>query len=725
MVFGIVLGLWLLLMGAGTMLGRTAQKVRRPVELLVVGQVLVALVPICQVLALRTLRDAVFVRGGDVGVLGTTICAAVLLAPFCIVAGYTLVLASAVLARANDMSGAGRVYVADSIGCIAGGVLFSFFLVHWLDHIALLCVSAVLNLGVAMLTIRQQGSVLAQVGAPQRKLTRAVLVVIPPVALGVTMLFLAFDPDTFSTAIQFAGQRVLFKGNSAYGRVVVTEAAGQTNFIENGVVVVYTPNIEQVEETVHYAMCQRPDAHRVLLVSGSAAGVAREILKYNVGAVDCVELDPLLVELTRRFLPEHLADPRIHVVTTDARRFIRRTTNRYDVVIFALPDPTTAQLNRLFTVDFFDELKRVLSDGGVFSFALGRYENYVSPELGRVLASAYRTLKLAFQNVLLLPTSRVFFLASDGELDADIASRLAQAGVQVKLLRCNYLEAVLTPDRFADMERALAYPAAVNRDFSPVLYYYALRHWASQFETGIGPVQLLLLVVLLLYAVRVRRAAAVLFASGFAGSALEVVLLLAFQVLCGSVYYQVGVIVTLFMVGLAVGAAVSNRKCSALYAMANPAGSSSAVDVTVSGSSAQDAHQACYAHAIARGRQWLVLLALGICVLGAVLPFLLKWLVSVAQIDGGEVVVQGTIGLCVSLLGGLVGAQFPLANWIESGGTSAASKLFTADFIGAFMGALVVSTLLIPVFGVVTSCIATAGLNLAAAFAMWHAKTRS
>src|ERR1039458_8016330 len=52
--------------------------------------------------------------------------------------------------------------------------------------------------------------------------------------------------------------------------------------------------------------------------------------------------------------------------------------------------------------------------------------------------------------------------------------------------------------------------------------------------------------------------ALVLFASGFAGSALEVVLLLAFQVLCGSVYHQVGVIVTVFMGGLAVGAVLTN-----------------------------------------------------------------------------------------------------------------------------------------------------------------------
>ena len=118
---------------------------------------------------------------------------------------------------------------------------------------------------------------------------------------------------------------------------------------------------------------------------------------------------------------------------------------------------------------------------------------------------------------------------------------------------------MLTADRMADMRRAVAQPAAMNRDFSPVLYYYHLRHWMSQFKVGFGVLQVVLLLLLGVYLVRLRGAALVLFASGFAASALEVVLLLAFQVLCGSVYHQVGVIVTVFMAGLALGAWRTNQ----------------------------------------------------------------------------------------------------------------------------------------------------------------------
>jgi spermidine synthase len=469
-------------------------------------------------------------------------------------------------------------------------------------------------------------------------------------------------------------------------------------------------------------MAQRPDARRVLLVSGGVAGVAKEILKYNVAGVDCVELDPLVIETGRRFLPEHFADPRIWVIATDARQFVRQTTNRYDVVILALPDPSTAQLNRFFTVEFFSGVKRVLADGGVLSFALGRYENYVSPELAQLLASAHWSLKQSFANILVLPGGRVFFLASDGPLHGDIAAQVEVHGILTKLVNRHYLDAMFTADRMADIQRAVSQPAAMNRDFSPMLYFYHLRHWMSQFTLSFGALQAVLLLLLLVYLIRLpvlsilrsrataedgrstakdgRGPALVLFASGFAGSALEVVLLLAFQVLCGSVYHQVGVIVTVFMVGLAVGAAWANRAPTNL----------------------EEGRAGCPQHAATarsesapyqRQARCLRYLAFAIAALALLLPALLFSLNRLSSAVPAFVVIQAVIALLTLILAVLVGAQFPLANQLQFDGTATgASQLYTADFVGAALGALLASTLLIPLLGVTGVCLLTAALNV-------------
>jgi spermidine synthase len=506
--------------------------------------------------------------------------------------------------------------------------------------------------------------------------------------LGLIATILLSDLDGLSTRLQYPRQRIVAPANSPYGKLIVTESDGQFDFLENGIPITSTRDDQHVEETVHYAMAQRPEARRVLLVSGGVSGTAREILKYDVPAVDYVELDPLILALGQRYVPANLADGRIRVINTDGRLFVKQTPEHYDVVIIDVPAPATVQLNRFYSVEFLAEVKRVLARDGVVGFALGRYENYVSPELARMLSSASLSAKQSFRNVLAIPGGRVFFLASDGPLSADIAARVEARHIKTRLVNHHYLDGMLTADRMADLANATTQPAAMNRDFSPILYYYHLRHWMSQFNLRFGLLQAGLLGLLGYYLVRLRGSAFVLFASGFAASALEMVLLLAFQVLCGSVYHQVGVIVTVFMAGLALGALVANR-------LSNFGGGS------------------------------LSLLALAIAAYASLLPFLLPLLNRMGGSAASLALVKAVVAVLTLGLAVLVGMQFPLANRLEFDGTVAgASRLYTADFVGACLGALLACTLLLPLIGVVGVCLLTAALNVLGALAARRLRPR-
>jgi len=688
LVLGVVLGNWLLLMGIGTWLGRTSDKLRNPLAVLVVMQILVAVLPLLQVFLLRALRNVVFIRGAEVGVTATVISIFVLLLPYCLVAGYALTLACSLLARKEGASGIGHVYVADNIGSIGGGILFSFVLVRFFDHVGILVYPAVLNLLVA-------GAMGSRTG---QKLLSTIAGSLAGAVMAAAVLV---DLDGLSTAWQYPRQHIVARANSPYGKLLVTESDGQFDFIENGIPLTSTRDDQHVGETVHYAMAQRPDARKVLLVAGGISGTAKEILKYNVSRVDYVELDPMILEFGRKYLPENLADNRIKVINTDGRLFVRQTGEKYDVVIVDVPGPSTAQLNRFFTVEFMAEVKRTLSRDGVVSFSLGHYENYVSPELARMLASACRSLKQSFPNVLAIPGGRVFFLASDGPLFDDIASRIEQQGIQTKLMNRHYLDAMLAADRMVDMRRAIAQPAALNKDFNPVLYYYHLRHWMSQFETGFGLLQALLLVLLCVYLVRLRGTAFVLFASGFAGTALEIVLLLAFQVLCGSVYHQLGIIITVFMTGLALGAMMANRGMK-----------SRSNGVMKSWDKPGPAPASSHHHSTTPTAKHLAILALAIAGYAILLALVLPRLNRLGDMAASLGFIKTVIALLTLILAVLVGMQFPLANRLEFDGTVAgASRLYTADFVGAFLGALLASTLLIPLIGVMGVCLLTAVLN--------------
>jgi spermidine synthase len=672
LVLGICLGNWFALTAAGAWIGEVVARLRRPGRVFAAGQFAAALIPLAQVAAVRGLRDIVFLRGETVSLTGTWCSSLVLLAPYCLAAGALLTLGCRIAASGGRHNGIGPVYLADAAGSVAGGVLFVFVLVPRFDHFALLCIPAFLNLALGLfLAWRIRSPALLAAGG----------ILAGGLALQVSLV----DTDSVTTALQHRGERVVFRANSPYGRLIVCESSGLLTFYENGIPVGATENISQVEEAVHYAMCQRPQARRVLLIGGGVAGDAREILRYPaVDEVTYVELDPATIAAGRRLIPANLDDPRIRVATADGRRFVRESRGIFDVVIVDLPDPSTSQLNRYYTDGFFAEARRAMKPGGVLAFGLGRYENFVGPELARLLASARRTLGGAFRQVVMIPGGRVFFLASDETLTADIAGRMESIGIHPRLVNRHYLEAMLSPDRMADMDRAVARPAALNTDGNPVLYYYELRRWMSQFAGLSTALGVMLALALAAYVAVLGPVPRIIFSAGFAASGLEIVLLLGFQMLYGSVYRQVGLVVTLFMAGLAAGAWVAGR------------GPFRPLPV-----------------------RSLAVVGLAIAVLAAAIPLVLRASAALGAAAGTEPAGQGCILSATFVLATLVGAQFPLAAAGESAASTVPARLFSADLAGAAVGALLVSSVLIPLVGVTAVCLLTAGLNAAAAALAW------
>jgi spermidine synthase len=302
----------------------------------------------------------------------------------------------------------------------------------------------------------------------------------------------------------------------------------------------------------------------------------------------------------------------------------------------------------------------------------------------------------------MIPGGRVFFLASDGPLTLDIAGRLEGLGIVTKLVNRHYLDAMLAPDRLADLERAVAQPAKSNTDFAPALYYYHLRHWLSQFGAGAKILATILAVVFGACLLCLRAVPRIVFASGFAASALEVILLLGFQALYGSLYRQVGLVVTVFMTGLAVGAWRAQRTLCRTGILAG---------------STEDSSRRPSASPRAR----LCVLSVAVAGFAVVLPPVLSrlgWLDSAA---GTPLAGQGVVLLLTFGLAALVGAQFPLAGAAAPGAPAiTASRLYTADFAGAALGALMVSALLVPLFGATAVCLFIAALNLGAAALAWR-----
>jgi spermidine synthase len=178
----------------------------------------------------------------------------------------------------------------------------------------------------------------------------------------------------------------------------------------------------------------------------------------------------------------------------------------------------------------------------------------------------------------------------------------------------------------------------------------------------------------------------VLAIAGFTGLSLEIVLIYAFQNIYGYMYERVGVIVAVFMVGLALGGYVMNR----LIRMSAYRLSEQSLN-----------------------RKWIKILALfelGAGLYAIILPAIIQACSSYSVTAGiGLVCLVGVTGI-------LTGFVFPLINaiLIQSGKAIAVSAGATnsADHIGAFFGALLAGVFFIPIFGVWGTCLILSALNI-------------
>ncbi|PTX92572.1 fused MFS/spermidine synthase [Opitutus sp. ER46] len=666
LTFGITLSCWLVLTAGGTWLGALVRHIPHPVRHLVGGTALLGVVALAEGLAIRSLRGGVFGAGETIDPLGTTYGTLLVLAPFCLGSGMLLTFGCRILFRENEGHPVARVYLADVAGAVLGAVLFTVWLGRGIDHMTLLAwLAAGLCAFAAGISRRTWGHRFRLVAA----------------AGAVVLAALAWFGDlaTRSTQWQYPAL-VVDHRTTPYGRVVVTRDAGQLALYENGVPVSFSANAAAAEEIVHYALAQRPGARSVLLVGGGVAGAAPEVLRHpTIQQVTCVELDPGLLMAAREHLPNAFADARIRVVAADGRRFLQQTAERFDVILIALPDPTTLQLNRLFTAEFFALAKRALHPAGVFAFGTGYYVNYISPELAATLGSARATLATAFSHVAVLPGARVFFLGSDGPLHRDIAPALEQLGVAPRLVNRHYLAATLAPDRLADVDRASLTPAPINTDFRPILYVLRLRQWLSQFSFPAGAFGGTLVLVFVTALVRLPAIPRLVFAAGYAASTLELALLVTLQVCYGSLYQQIGLVTALFMAGLALGAAFARR------------------------------HPSGHLRRLVRTGGF----ALG--ALALVCALLLPRLGAIDAATGTPGGYTVLLGLTL-LISGVVGAQFAYAAAQPTGNAARqAPRIFSADLVGAALGALTVSSFMLPEWGLVPVCLFAAALNLACA----------
>jgi spermidine synthase len=198
-------------------------------------------------------------------------------------------------------------------------------------------------------------------------------------------MIIFMNTDQFFRQILMPSVKGTETNDTPYGNITKGEYKGEESLYYNHRLLAYNDDATEREEDIHYAMLQSESPGKVLLISGSLGSHLPEILKYPVRKITYIERDPLLVKYGTA-LTEN-SSVKITVLNDDAFRYIRTSADTFDIIILLIPPPSTLQLNRYYTSEFFQKIKEKLNPEGIFLCSPGPGDNYLNNESLKMFSS--------------------------------------------------------------------------------------------------------------------------------------------------------------------------------------------------------------------------------------------------------------------------------------------------------------------------------------------------
>lgn len=198
--------------------------------------------------------------------------------------------------------------------------------------------------------------------------------------------------------LAFEVEKLLYSEQSPFQKieVVQTPSFGIVLLLDGALMLTERDEFTYHEMMVHPTLFTHPQPQSVLIIGGGDCGTLTRVLRHgSVRRVKMVELDERVTRVANRFFPElakAVDDPRAELVFTDGIKFLRDTTEKFDVILIDSTDPVGPAVG-LFRAPFFTDCERVLNPGGILCL---QSESPWIPELGKLIGEVHRDLRSLF-----------------------------------------------------------------------------------------------------------------------------------------------------------------------------------------------------------------------------------------------------------------------------------------------------------------------------------------
>ena len=340
------------------------------------------------------------------------VAAVMVMFPSAFCAGMTLPLAThALTRRGHGEASIGRIYGANTAGCIAGAIFATHVGMELAGVKGLTGLGALLDVATAALVLSAAGSLRTRAG-----FATAV------VALAGAALFQAARLDTlrmtsgvyrYGEYLNPAHSKVAFHRDGKTATISVVDLGSIRSIRTNGkpdasVQMDRAKRAQPDEYTMVLAaalpLMIKPDMREAAIIGlGSGLTTHSLLASPQLASVDTVEIERMMIEGAKMYghaTARAFEDSRSRLHVEDAKTFFAARARRYDLIISEPSNPWVSGVSTLFSDEFYGQVRRYLEPDGLFVQWVQTYETNLD-----LLSSIFRAMQKHFGDYTVYATN--------------------------------------------------------------------------------------------------------------------------------------------------------------------------------------------------------------------------------------------------------------------------------------------------------------------------------
>lgn len=174
-------------------------------------------------------------------------------------------------------------------------------------------------------------------------------------------------------------EEVLYTGQTKFqsAQIILSRSFGKCLVLDGKVQSSEVDEFIYHEALVQPAMITHPGPEAVFIAGGGEGATLREVLSHKtVKRAVMVDIDEEVVALCQKYLPNHsrgaFEDRRTELYHVDARDYLAKSNEKFDIIIIDLPDPIEeGPAYLLYTSEFYQVVRGKLTDNGMIAVQAG------------------------------------------------------------------------------------------------------------------------------------------------------------------------------------------------------------------------------------------------------------------------------------------------------------------------------------------------------------------